>query len=73
MSYSLISGVRQDHKGRLYQLATYPNGKVIEVPYSETMQYSPATARALTPVRVESNSRPGVMYDSLQCFQGASV
>lgn len=34
MSYTIQPGVRQDHKGRLYQIGTYPNGKSIMVPYS---------------------------------------
>lgn len=32
MAYRLIPGVRQDHRGRTYQLGVYPNGKVINVP-----------------------------------------
>ena len=30
---SVVDGVRQDHKGRLYQIGRYPNGKTIMVPY----------------------------------------
>lgn len=36
MAYKILPGVRTDHKGRRYQIAVYPNGKGIMVPYSET-------------------------------------
>ena len=41
MSYSLIPGVRQDHRGRLYQVGRYPNGKTIVVPYSSDIEQRP--------------------------------
>lgn len=34
MAYELKPGIRQDHRGRLYRQAIYPNGKVIVVPYA---------------------------------------
>lgn len=37
MAYRIIPGVRQDHKGQLYQVAVWPNSsKTINVPYSRS-------------------------------------
>lgn len=35
MTYELIPGVKQDEKGRDFQLGRYPNGKLIVVPYHQ--------------------------------------
>lgn len=35
MSYTILPGVKQDHRGNLYRNAAYPNGKIITVPYAE--------------------------------------
>lgn len=56
MAYELIPGFRQDHRGRTYQLAHYPNGKLIEVPVEEPKLSSEVEVN-LTPVTVESHSR----------------
>lgn len=32
---TLLPGVRQDHRGKLYQLGRYPSGKSVMVPYEE--------------------------------------
>lgn len=37
MAYTLSQGVRQDHRGKFYRNASYPNGKIIQVPYAETI------------------------------------
>ena len=55
MAYTLIPGVRQDHRGRHYQLATYPNGKVIEVPCT-VPPLDPKHAAAMEQVVVETQS-----------------
>lgn len=36
MAYEILPGVKQDAKGRLYQVGRYPNGKLIDVPYQDT-------------------------------------
>lgn len=69
MSYELIPGVRQDHRGRTYQLARYPNGKLIEVPV-EPAALSEKTLALLEPVEIESQTKRGTFYQSLRCFQG---
>lgn len=32
----VLPGVKQDHAGRLYRMARYPSGKLVEVPYADT-------------------------------------
>lgn len=66
MAYELIPGVRQDHKGRNYQLARYPNGKVIEVPVT-VPELSKHTQWLLERVLVET--RDGRRFESLRCLQ----
>jgi len=31
MAYAVIPGIRQDHRGRRYFQAVYPNGKLIQI------------------------------------------
>lgn len=58
MSYRLIPGVRQYHTGKLYQLAVYDRtGKVIEVPYSETLPRSYPELEYITVVDLSGKRR----------------
>lgn len=53
MAYTLIPGFRQDEKGRNYQLAQYPNGKLIQVPVAQPALKSDAM---MEKIMVESKS-----------------
>ena len=70
MAYEIIPGVRQDHRGRLYQNGRYPNGKGIEVPYTPGL---PQEYPQLQTVWVESRTRPGVVFKSMQFLQGVTA
>ena len=72
MAYELIPGVRQDHRGKLYQFGRYPNGKLIEIAV-EPLPLSAKTQAQLERVSVESQTKPGTFYESLACFQGATI
>lgn len=48
MSYHLIPGVRQDHRGRFYRIAVYPSGKTIAVPYEPSEQWRAFSFRFLS-------------------------
>ena len=72
MAYELIPGVRQDHRGQCYQIGRYPNGKLINVPVPPQPLSTRAQA-ALQPVTVASQGKPGTVYQSLACYQGATA
>lgn len=55
MAYELIPGVRQNHRGKTYQIGRYPNGKLIDVPV-DPAPLSARTEAALEPVMVQSRS-----------------
>lgn len=64
MSYQIIPGVKQDHRGRLYRHGAYPNGKLIIVPYeAEERVYD-----WMEPVEVESQGKPGTTYHSIAFY-----
>ena len=63
----IIPGIRQDHLGRNYQLAIWPNGHQEHIPYEATLNVANPL---LEPVLVESQSRPGVVYSSIRLFHG---
>lgn len=56
MSYTInyASGVRTDHRGKKFRTASYPNGKVINVPYEEDPN---AEVAQTIPVRDEETAR----------------
>jgi hypothetical protein len=53
MAYELIPGIQQEHRGKLYQQARYPSGKLIMVPVEDPA----VTSEAMQPVVVQSGSR----------------
>lgn len=69
----LIPGLRQDHKGRFYQLGRYPSGKVVEVPIRENIAQLPAARtipipQALAPVQRAVSSRGAIATHARSAF-----